>query len=117
MDDCIFCKIIRGEVSCEKIYEDDSFFAFLDAAPQVKGHTLIVPKKHFENLMDIDEKFSENYIKAIRKVGKILIEKYNADGFNVVLNNGEAAGQIVNHVHFHILPRKKGDGYFFGLKK
>jgi histidine triad (HIT) family protein len=109
MDECIFCKIVKGEIDSVKIWEDEDFFTFLDANPAREGHTLIIPKEHFNSLMDLDEETSEKCISAIKKVGKILMKKYNSDGFNVVLNNGESAGQIVNHAHFHILPRKEGD--------
>ena len=115
--DCIFCKICRGEIPCEKIWESEEFLAFADANPIGVGHTLVIPKKHFETLLDLDKEFSEKYISALQSVGKILMKKYNSDGFNVVLNNGQSAGQIVGHVHFHILPRKKGDnqqGIFIG---
>ncbi len=117
MEDCIFCKISRGEIPADKIYEDEKFVAFPDIKPVGEGHTLVIPKKHFKTLMDLDEDTSCEYFKILQKVGKILMEKYNADGFNVVLNNGKAAGQIVNHVHFHLLPRKGGDnkrGIFIG---
>ena len=116
-NDCIFCKIVKGEIPCTKIFEDEKYLAFLDIKPIGEGHTIIIPKKHFKTLMDLNEDISQKYIDAIKKTGKILLKKYNADGFNSVLNNGEAAGQIVNHVHFHLLPRKRGDnkrGIFIG---
>ena len=117
MERCIFCKIVKGEVGSVKIWEDEDFFSFLDANPTGEGHTLIIPKKHFSSLMDIDEETSEKYINAIKNTGKILMKKYNAGGFNLVLNNEKAAGQLVGHVHFHLLPRKEGDnksGIFLG---
>lgn len=111
MDGCIFCKIVKGEIppGKGKIWEDGNFISFLDLNPVEEGHTLIIPKKHFDNLMNLDEEISEKYIGAIQKVGKVLMKKYNADGFNLALNNGKAAGQLVGHVHFHLLPRKEGD--------
>lgn len=108
--DCIFCKIAKGGVPAEKVFEDDSFIAFADVNLVSEGHTLIVSKKHFNTLMDLDEETSRQYISAIKEVGKILMKKYDADGFNLLLNNGKIAGQVVEHVHFHIIPRKKGDG-------
>lgn len=117
MENCIFCKIAKGEVLCNKIWEDSEFISFADTKPVAEGHSLIIPKKHFNTLMDLNKDISEKYIDAIKKTGKILMERYNADGFNSVVNNGLSAGQIVNHAHFHILPRKKGDnkrGVFLG---
>lgn len=112
MNECIFCKIVNGEISLGKgkIWEDEDFLAFLDINPVGEGHTLLIPKKHFGTLIDIDGEISLNYIKALQEVGKILMEKYNSTGFNIVLNNGKDAGQVVEHVHFHLLPRKEGDG-------
>ncbi len=109
MKDCIFCKIAKGEIPAEKVWEDKEFVAFPDANPKGEGHTLVMPKKHFKTLIDLDENTSKKYLNIIKKTGEILMKKYNAEGFNIVLNNGEAAGQVVKHVHFHILPRKKGD--------
>ena len=111
MEDCIFCKIAKGEISSENfIYEDEDFVAFLDVNPKTEGHTLVIPKNHFNTFMDLDEDTSCKYLEVIKKVGKILMEKYNASAFNVFLNNGKEAGQVVDHVHFHLLPRKEGDG-------
>ena len=110
-ENCIFCKIIKGEIPSAKVWEDSEFISIADIKPVGEGHTLVIPKKHFATLMDVDEYFSKKYIDAIKKTASILMKKYKANGFNSVLNNGEEAGQIVNHVHFHILPRKKGDGF------
>ncbi len=108
--ECVFCKIVKGEIPCHKIWEDENFLAFLDIEPAGEGHTLVIPKKHFRTLLDVEKEYSSKFIKFLQKVGKILIEKYKSDGFNIVLNNGKSAGQVVEHVHFHILPRKQGDG-------
>ena len=116
-ENCIFCKIVAGEIPSVKIWEDSGVIAFADIKPVGEGHTIIISKEHFNTLMDLNEDISERYIDAIKKTGKILMERYNSDGFNAVLNNGESAGQVVNHVHFHLLPRKKGDekrGIFIG---
>jgi len=107
--DCIFCKIVNGEISCDKIYENDNFLAFLDIKPIAEGHTLLIPKKHFKSILDVEKEYSAEFLEFIMKVGKILLDKYLSDGFNLSLNNGESAGQVVNHVHFHILPRKIDD--------
>ena len=109
-DDCIFCKIVKGEFPCDKIFENENFLAFLDKNPAGEGHTLIIPKKHFNTFLDVDKKYSSEFMGFLQEVGEILLKKYEAEGFNVILNNGSAAGQEVNHVHFHILPRKDGDG-------
>ncbi|MEX0920480.1 MAG: HIT family protein [Candidatus Pacearchaeota archaeon] len=110
MVECIFCKIVKGDVPTEKIYEDSNFVAFADANPVAEGHTLVIPKKHFETILDLDEEIAKGYLGFVKKVAEDLLKKYNSEGFNVVVNNGKSAGQVVNHVHFHIIPRKKGDG-------
>ncbi|MEM4326221.1 MAG: HIT family protein [Candidatus Pacearchaeota archaeon] len=106
-NDCIFCKIVKGELPCEKVFENKDFLAFLDIKPVVEGHTLLIPKKHFNTIMDLDKDTSQKYIEVIKEVARIIIKKYNAEGFNCSVNNGKVAGQIINHVHFHILPRKR----------
>ena len=110
MENCIFCKIVRGEIPAEKIWENENFVAFLDVRPVSEGHTLVIPKKHFENLFVLSDEVSQEYIFVLKEVGKLIIKKYNADGFNISLNNGKSAGQVINHIHFHILPRKINDG-------
>lgn len=110
MSSCIFCKIIKGEIPCTKIYEDDKFLAFLDIAPVNFGHTLIIPKKHFKDILDIPDEVLSELIVVGKKLGKALIESLGAEGFNLTTNNGEAAGQIVFHTHFHIIPRRLDDG-------
>ena len=115
--ECIFCKIAKGEIPCQKIWEDKNFISFLDIKPVGEGHTIIIPKKHFNTMMDLDKETSDKYLFEIKEVAKILMKKYKADGFNLVVNNGKGAGQIVGHVHFHMLPRKEGDnkrGIFIG---
>ncbi|PIZ83211.1 HIT family protein, partial [Candidatus Pacearchaeota archaeon CG_4_10_14_0_2_um_filter_05_32_18] len=108
-EDCIFCKFVSGKIKVDFIYESDNFFAFADANPKVKGHTLIIPKKHFVNSMDFPDSLASELFEAIKAVAKIRL-KEGFEGFNLVQNNFEAAGQKVMHTHFHILPRKKGDG-------
>ena len=107
--DCIFCKIARGEIKVDVVEENDNFLAFPDANPIVKGHTLIIPKKHFVNIMDLPSSLASEMFDLIKKVGeKRLKEGY--EGFNLVMNNFEAASQVVMHAHFHLIPRKKDDG-------
>lgn len=108
--DCIFCKVIKGELPSKKIYEDDNFIAILDTTPIAEGHTLLIPKKHFRNLLDLPSTMGTELLDAIKKVSLDLIKEYKADGINVGVNNEESAGQVVFHTHVHLLPRKKGDG-------
>src|SRR4030042_4585054 len=110
MDECIFCKIAKGGVPREKIYENDNFFSVPDIKPIVPGHTLVIPKKHFETILDLPSSLGPELLDCIKKTSLKLIEEYKAEGFNLITNNFEAAGQVVKHVHFHIIPRKKGDG-------
>ena len=111
MEDCIFCKISKEEIPCKKVNEDENFLAFLDVNPQVEGHTLIMPKKHFETILDMPSSAGAELLDCVKKTALKLIDETKAEGFNVLNNNFESAGQVVKHVHFHILPRKKGDGF------
>jgi len=109
MPDCIFCKIVRGELSSYKIYEDDATLAFLDIQPVNAGHTLVIPKKHSTNIFDIVPEDWQAVAETVRKIA-IAIEKTGADGVNIGMNNREHAGQVVHHPHVHVIPRFKGDG-------
>lgn len=109
-DNCIFCKIARKEIPVNVIYENDNFFAMPDKNPAVPGHTLIIPKKHFENVMDMPASLGRELIDIVKAVAEIRF-KEGAEGFNLIQNNFEAAGQVVMHAHFHVLPRKKDDGF------
>jgi histidine triad (HIT) family protein len=111
MENCIFCKIIKGEIPCEKVYEDDDFFAFLDIKPVNLGHTLLIPKTHIKNLYEFPDKLISKAGPIIKKLALALKNGINADGVNLGMNNDEAAGQLVFHTHFHIIPRFKNDGY------
>lgn len=107
---CIFCKIIKGEIPCAKIFEDDKVFSFLDIAPANKGHTLIVTKNHYETLLDTpDEDLNDMMLKA-KKIVRAMSSALGCDGFNILINNKKVAGQLVLHAHIHIIPRFKGDG-------
>ncbi|MFH1390896.1 MAG: HIT family protein [Candidatus Diapherotrites archaeon] len=110
MTECIFCKIGEGEIPAKKIYEDQNTIAFLDVFPAAKGHSLIIPKKHYATLLDIPEMELKEVIQIVQKIGAAVMKATQADGFNVLQNNKEAAGQVVPHLHFHIVPRFKGDG-------
>jgi len=109
MEDCIFCKIIKGEIPHGKIYEDETTYAFLDVRPASKkgGHTLIVPKQHFGLITDIPDNILADLSKTIKKISNVILEE--ADGLNILQNNKEAAGQAVHHAHFHLIPRYKED--------
>lgn len=106
-DDCIFCKIIDGEIPSHKVYEDENVIAFLDANPVSKGHTLVVPKEHVETIHDAE---NMDYMwDALVKVANAVQEAFGPEGINVDQNNGELAGQEVFHMHFHVTPRYTGD--------
>ena len=108
MEDCIFCKIANGEIKSEIIYENDDFISFPDANQKVKGHSLVVPKKHFETTLDLPSSLGTELLDCLKKTTLKLMDKEKFEGFNIVNNNFESAGQIVKHTHYHILPRKKG---------
>ena len=108
--DCIFCKIVKGEIPCSKVFENEKFFAFLDIGPVNKGHTLVIPKKHYKNLFDMPEEELKGYMEAIQKVSKAIIKGVNAEGISINMSNEEAAGQVVMHTHVHLIPRFKDDG-------
>ncbi len=110
-DDCIFCKIVKGEIPSSKIYEDDEFLAFLDIAPVNPGHTLIVPKIHCKDLLDFPKAEEADLMEFIKKVARAVKKATKADAFNLGMNNGEASGQIVPHAHLHIIPRFSNDGF------
>jgi len=111
METCIFCKIIKGEIPSYKVYEDENFYAFLDIKPINPGHTLLIPKVHREDLFAFDEKILESLGSAIQKIGQAVKESTGADGLNLGMNNGAAAGQLIFHAHLHLIPRFSGDGF------
>ncbi|MDP2628987.1 MAG: HIT domain-containing protein [Nanoarchaeota archaeon] len=108
--DCTFCKISLGEIPSKKIYENDNFFSIPDIKPVAKGHSLIISKNHFETTLDMPSSLGQELLDCIKNTTLKLMKENNAEGFNVLNNNFESAGQVVNHVHFHIIPRKNGDG-------
>lgn len=111
MSDCIFCKIITQEIPAEIVYEDDNVVAFLDINPIHKGHTLVIPKKHVQNIFDIDEEAVADLYQAARKTAHAVKAATGADGINLTNNNGAAAGQEVFHYHVHVIPRFEGDNF------
>jgi histidine triad (HIT) family protein len=109
MDNCIFCRIIGGEIPSSTVYEDDDFKVIMDISPAAKGHTIILTKKHFANLLELEDKVAEKGLIVAKKVATAMKEQLGCDGINLLQNNGEAAGQSVFHLHFHIMPRYKDD--------
>ena len=116
-NDCVFCAIAAGEIPSFKVYEDDAVLAYLDINPFTKGHTLVIPKKHSTGLLDTDDAVLAAVVARVRKVAARLKEALPCDGFNILQNNGEAAGQTVKHLHFHIVPRCAGESLAFESRK
>jgi histidine triad (HIT) family protein len=108
--DCIFCKIVSDELPSYKVYEDEDTLSFLDIGPVNYGHVLVIPKKHFSNLEEIDEQTFCQVMKAVKKVGLAVKKGLGVEGYNIGENNDPIAGQIIPHLHFHIIPRSEGDG-------
>lgn len=105
MSDCLFCKIIDGQIPSLKVYEDDHVYAFMDIMPLTKGHTLLIPKTHCKDLFDMSEEVARNLYAAAPKVANAIKSAFNPVGMNTVNNNGAAAGQTVFHYHLHLIPR------------
>lgn len=108
-DDCIFCKLACGDIPTNTIYEDDMFRVILDASPATKGHALVLPKEHFDNLYEFDDTYAAALMPTAKKVVTAMTEELNCGGFNLVQNNGTLAGQTVFHYHLHLIPRYEGD--------
>lgn len=119
MSDCIFCRIIAGAVPSAKVYEDENCYAFLDSGPLSWGHTLIVPKKHVECITGMSPDEVAALMSVIPKLAEAVIRATDAQGLNVLQNNGSVAGQAVEHLHVHLIPRHAGDGlgYRWNAKK
>ena len=109
MDNCIFCKIIKGEIPCYKIYEDENVLAFLDISKDIEGHTLVISKKHVVNILDASDKTLEELITATKKIATHYVNDCGYDGFNLFSCNNKEAEQGVFHIHFHIIPRRGND--------
>ncbi len=108
-DDCIFCKLANGDIPTNSLYEDDVVKVIFDLGPASKGHVLILPKNHFDDIYSIDDETAAHVFKVAVKIAKALKEALNCDGLNIVQNNGTIAGQTVFHFHMHLIPRYKGD--------
>ena len=113
---CIFCKIANGEIPSRTLYEDDEFRVILDLNPATKGHALILPKDHYKNLYEIDDSMASKVLPLAKKMAGLMTEKLGCDGFNVVQNNNEIAGQTVFHFHMHLIPRYQDDGQTLVMK-
>jgi len=109
-DSCIFCKILKGQIPSAKIYEDEKVYAFLDIMPVNPGHTLVIPKRHVKDFSEMSKQDMIDVFTAAQKVAKMVVEGVGAEGFNLGMNNGQAAGQAVFHAHLHIMPRFSNDG-------
>lgn len=109
-DNCIFCKIANGEISSKTLYEDEDFRVILDLGPATKGHALILPKEHADNLYELSDDTASKVLVLAKKMAARMTDKLNCDGMNLVQNNGETAGQTVKHFHLHLIPRYENDG-------
>lgn len=107
---CIFCKIANGEIPSRTVYENEKFRVILDLGPATAGHALVLPKEHFADLFEIPADWAADAMKTAKEAAELIKGKLQADGLNIVQNNGETAGQTVHHFHMHIIPRYKGDG-------
>jgi histidine triad (HIT) family protein len=108
--DCVFCKIVAGQIPSARVYEDDACVAFLDIGPLADAHLLIVPRQHYEWITDMPPQAVAAVTQAIPRLARAVMKVTGAQGFNVLQNNGKVSGQAVPHVHFHIIPRREGDG-------
>jgi histidine triad (HIT) family protein len=112
MTDCIFCKIVNGDIPSSKVFENEHVLAFLDLSQVTKGHTLVIPKIHKENVYEITPEIARNFYESIPTIANAIKEEFNPIGLNTLNNNGEFAGQSVFHFHVHLIPRYgKGDGF------
>ncbi len=112
-EECIFCKIVKGEIESERIHESDNFIVIKDKNPKVKNHSLVIPKDHYPTFFEMPSSVYEEFLLVTKEAAIAATSEIDTNDFNLVMNNGESAGQIISHAHLHILPRKKDDG--FGL--
>ena len=110
-NDCVFCKIVKGEIPAEIVYEDENSLAFLDITPVNPGHVLLISKEHYENLYEMPDDLLAKMAPVIKKLAIAIKSAVNAEGINIGMNNGRPAGQLVFHAHFHIMPRFANDGH------
>ena len=110
MEECLFCKIVKGELPSSKIYEDGDTLAFLDLFPVNKGHSLVIPKEHYETIFDVPSDILSKVSSVMKNVADAVKKGVNADGISIAQSNGKDAGQVIPHIHFHVMPRFKDDG-------
>ena len=115
-ENCIFCKLANGDIPTATLYEDEDFRVILDASPASKGHALIIPKEHYANLYELSDELASKVLVLAKKMITKLTDILGCDGYNIVQNNGEAAGQTVFHFHLHMIPRSKDYGVGIGWK-
>ena len=116
-ENCIFCKILAGEIPSTAVYEDDDFKAILDVNPAARGHVIILPKNHAANIYELPDEDASKLMIVAKKIATAIEKAYHCDGVNILQNNGEAAGQTVFHLHVHVIPRFKGDTVNIGWKQ
>ena len=117
MEDCVFCKIVNGAIPALKVHEDDNCICFLDIQPANPGHTLVVTKDHYPTLSETPDERLGGLFTVVKKIGRTAAESVGADGFNVMVNNGTVAGQVIPHLHVHVVPRFEDDGHRHWSKK
>ncbi len=110
MTDCLFCKISKKEISAQFVYENDGAMAILDVNPRAPGHTMVIPKIHAENILDLPEEQIAPLFLTVKKITDILNKAFQPDGFTIGINHGKASGQVVEHLHIHVIPRFANDG-------
>ncbi|MCD6590739.1 MAG: HIT family protein [Candidatus Aenigmarchaeota archaeon] len=108
--ECLFCKIVAGEIPSQKVYEDENHLAFLDINPRNPGHTLVIPKKHYETIMNMPDEEAGRLFQTVKRLAAAIKKAMNADGISIAQSNERAAGQVIPHVHFHVIPRFLSEG-------
>ena len=113
-DECVFCQIVAGKIPCSQVYQDDQLLAFLDIGPVSEGHCLIIPKQHFNRLDQCPAGILAALAQKLAVIAPAVVKAVNAEDYNILNNNGRCAGQLVEHIHFHIIPRRANDGVLSG---
>ncbi len=116
MSECIFCKIVSGDLPSARVYDDATKLTFMDINPVRPGHLLLIPKKHYERMSDLPEETAADLARVLPRLARAVVKATQADGFNIFQTNGRCAGQVVPHLHIHIIPRHENDDYSFHWK-